>query len=152
MATKRYNNQEFKATVNGREYVFSCYTTNTRNGFCHTVITYIDGWSQSGSTKQPYLNRTWERFTYETVLKRAIGKCAKDDQPTLMAVIIEGTSQTERDKAEAFVGAFSAAFNSLNEENKQHIRNAFPDGIQTQAQADLALKGAQLFNVLQTLG
>lgn len=151
MATKKYNNREFKATVNGREYEFECYTTSTRHGFCHTAVTYIDGWRESGSTKNSYTNRTWERFCYETVLKRAIGKCAKDDRPTLMDVIIHGTAQAAHDEAAAFVASFSAAFNSLNEDNKQHIRNAFPEGIQSQAQADLAMHGAQMLNALQNL-
>lgn len=50
-----------------------CDTKNTRNGFKHTATLMIDGF-YADQTKVCYLNRTWESYQYETVLRKLITK------------------------------------------------------------------------------
>ena len=122
--TKQRNIQYFTAKVNGREYEFRCYTTWTRNGFCHTAqnCTY-----DVSDTKQSYINRTWERFDYETVLKRAIDKLrtivgvADEVVAEIYAQIIEGKAVEEHEKAEAMFKSFEALHSALSDENKERL-------------------------------
>ena len=58
--------------ANNEGFVCECYTTDTRNGFCHTCK--VDGLTD---TKISYFNRTWERYLYESVLAKAIAKYNK---------------------------------------------------------------------------
>lgn len=52
-------------------YSVVCDTKGTRNGFKHTAVLCKNG-VLIGETKINYLNRTWERFTYESVLLKII--------------------------------------------------------------------------------
>ena len=51
-----------------------CYTEPTRSGFRH-VAHICSGGRQIARAKCTYLNRTWESFKFENVLKRAIEGC-----------------------------------------------------------------------------
>jgi len=58
-------------------YSVVCETKDTRNGFKHTAIVCkksYDGKSSQNiyETKICYLNRTWERFTYESILLKVV--------------------------------------------------------------------------------
>lgn len=118
--TKQYNIQYFTAKVNGEEITFRCYTTSTRNGFCHTA--HYTGWDYSiNDTKASYWNRTWERFDYESVLKRAIEKLPKDIQQAVYDQIIDRKAVEEHEKAEAFAKSFEGLYNGLNEESKESL-------------------------------
>jgi hypothetical protein len=50
-----------------------CNWHKTRNGFKHTAKLLING-STEETTKVCYLNRTWESYEYQTVLKQLIEK------------------------------------------------------------------------------
>lgn len=50
-----------------------CNWHKTRNGFKHTAVLVINGQSEE-ETKVCYLNRTWEAYEYQTVLKQLIEK------------------------------------------------------------------------------
>lgn len=149
--TQRRNCQTFTAEVNGHEYTFNAYTTSTRNGFCHTIKAYY--WSECGyhdftDTKVSYFNRTWERFDYETALRRAIEKCPKEDRSALYSVLIEGKAQEEQKKAEDFINAFESAYKGLNEKSREILAESVGN-IHNEAQANAALYMAQMLNVLQ---
>ena len=82
MATKKYNIQYFTLQENNsnNQVVFYCYTTKTRCGFCHTVVTINNstfGPKMISDTKSSYYNRTWERYEYESTLKKACNKLGK---------------------------------------------------------------------------
>ena len=134
--TKQRNIQYFTAKVNGREYEFRCYTTWTRNGFCHTVQNRTYSVSD---TKQSYINRTWERFDYETVLKRAIEKLStvvglpKEIVDEVYAQIIEGKAAEEEKQAEEMVKSFEALHSALSPENKERLANS---GIEIHSEED----------------
>lgn len=53
------------------KYTVICETKSTRQGFKHEATLLHNGYEKQ-KAKVCYLNRTWERFTYETVLLRVI--------------------------------------------------------------------------------
>lgn len=148
--TQRRNCQTFTAEVNGHEYTFNAYTTSTRNGFCHTICTFVfDGeFRNLTDTKVSYWNRTWERFEYESALSRAIEKCPKADQKELRDILIERKAQAKHEECAKFMAAFESAYNGLNEKSKETLANCVGN-IETEAQAHAALGLAQVLNVLQ---
>lgn len=149
MATKKYNQQNFDACVNERYYNFFCHTTRTRNGFCHTVRTLADGaWLKD--TKISYFNRTWERFDYETALKRAIDKCRKEDRDELYAILIERKAQDEHEKAEKFFNAFKSEYDNLSDKNKEILKNS--PHIVSEEQAEGVLGVMKIMNAFDELG
>lgn len=123
MASKQYDIQYFTAKVNGEEIEFRCYTTNTRCGFCHTA--HLMGWKYDiTDTKASYYNRTWERFEYESVLKRAIEKLPNDIQQAVYDQIIDHKAAEEEQKAEEQFEAFKTLHEGLSEENKERLANS----------------------------
>ena len=80
--TKKYNKQYFVLNESdNKQTVFYCYTTKTRLGFCHTVVSLnnsIFGNKIITDTKTSYLNRTWESYDYESTLKKACRKISQD--------------------------------------------------------------------------
>ena len=123
MASKQYDIQYFTAKVNGEEIEFRCYTTNTRCGFCHTA--HLMSWKYDiTDTKASYYNRTWERFEYESVLKRAIEKLPNDIQQAVYDQIIDHKAAEEEQKAEEQFEAFKTLHEGLSEENKERLANS----------------------------
>ena len=61
------------------EYSIVCEWKSTRNGFKHEATLLKNG-LEDGNTKICYLNRTWERFEYESVLLRIIDKFFKGEE------------------------------------------------------------------------
>ena len=147
MATKQYDIQHFTAKVNGEEITFRCYTTNTRCGFCHTA--HLMGWKYDiTDSKISYYNRTWERFEYESVLKRAIEKLPTDIRQSVYDQIIDHKAAEEEKKAEDDFNAFKSLHDSLSPENKERLANS---GIQINSENDM--KGVMglmaLMNIMQ---
>ena len=131
--SKQYDTRYFTAKVNGMEIEFRCYTTDTRSGFCHTA--HYVGWDYSlTDTKVSYYNRTWERFEYETVLKRAIDKLPKEIRQQVYDQIIDGKAAEEEKKAEEQFQAFKDLHSSLSDENKERLANS---GIEMHSESDV---------------
>lgn len=59
-------NKVINIDVNGHKVVFLCYFRNTRSGFAHDAELFIDGFRYGDATCH-YLNRTWERWNFESV-------------------------------------------------------------------------------------
>jgi hypothetical protein len=132
MAVKQYDTKHFTAKVNGEEITFRCYTTDTRNGFCHTA--HLMGWKYDiTDTKASYYNRTWERFRYESVLKRAIDKLPTNIRQQVYDQIIDGKAAEEEKKAEEQFEAFKNLHDSLSPENKERLANS---GIEIHTEED----------------
>ena len=149
--TQRRNCQTFTAEVNGHEYTFNAYTTSTRNGFCHTICTFVfDGeFRNLTDTKVSYWNRTWERFEYESALSRAIEKCPKADQKALRDILIEHKAKKKHEECEAFLKSFESADNKLSDKNKEILRNS--PQIQTQEQAEGVLSVMHMMNAVDAI-
>ena len=129
---KHYDTRTFTAKVNGEEITFSCYTTDTRCGFCHTA--HLMGWKYDVTdTKMSYYNRTWERFEYESVLKRAIEKLPTPIRQQVYDQIIDHKAAEEEKKADEQVEAFKKLHDSLSDENKERLAKS---GIMINSEAD----------------
>lgn len=145
MAVKQYDVQYFTAKVNGEEITFRCHTTDTRVGFCHTA--HLMGWKyEATDTKASYYNRTWERFEYESVLKRAIEKLPTDVRQQVYDQIIDGKAAEEEKKAEEQFEAFKSLHDSLSPENKERLANS---GIEMHSESDV--KGVMGLMALMSL-
>ena len=134
MAYALRNRQLFSATVNGREFTFTCYTQSTSYGFRHIctlgynntdVCRYVKGDIISKAT---YYNRTWERFTYETVLRNGIENLSepKEVKQALYDILIDGKAQAEHEQAEKDIAEFQALFNKTSDNFKQVAQNLPP--------------------------
>jgi hypothetical protein len=66
-----------KITVNSNEYLFINESRNTRHGFAHDTILYKND-VFIGETTAHYLNRTWESYRYQTVMKCCVDEIIKD--------------------------------------------------------------------------
>lgn len=55
------------------DYMVICNSKNTRSGFKHEATLCHNG-REIHSTEIRYLNRTWERFTFESVLLKVISQ------------------------------------------------------------------------------
>lgn len=132
MAVKQYDVRYFTAKVNGKEITFRCYTTDTRCGFCHTA--HLMGWEyEQTDTKASYYNRTWERFEYESVLKRAIDKLPTELRQQVYGQIIDGKAAEEEKQAEERFEAFKFLYESLSDENKARLAKS---GIEIHSESD----------------
>lgn len=69
------------------EYTVVCESQNTRTGFRHVAILLRNG-DEIDRTKCCYTNRTWERFTFETVLCDLIDKCFTGTQKAEFLAVI----------------------------------------------------------------
>lgn len=57
------------------DYRARCWCTDTRQGFCHHAeLLNEKDYSTQSTARASYLNRTWEKFCYESVIKSAIYK------------------------------------------------------------------------------
>lgn len=70
---KSYDFRSFVHEVNFHNCEFICSTRNTRNGFAHDAHLIVDGasWDNFDATCN-YYNRTWERYEYQTVMRRLV--------------------------------------------------------------------------------
>ena len=74
-----------KITVNGREYEFVNSSRNTRNGFAHDTRVFVDNY-ELGRASCHYINRTWEYYRYQTVMKRCISNIIEEKEENYIAV------------------------------------------------------------------
>ena len=115
MARKAKNYTYFEAEVNGTHYEFKCWAGDS----CHRCE---DQWGQR--SMYSYCGRTWEEFKYQSVLRLAIKKCPKVDQPELTAVLIEGTARKERERCDQQLADFKRLHDGLSQENKDRLANS----------------------------
>ncbi len=158
MAYKLYGRQLFETEVNGQKFTFTCYGQGTSYGFRHICTLGYNNTTECKwikdkiIAKATYYNRTWERFTYETVLNKGIENLdeSKEVKEELKAILIEGKAQKEHEECEKFCKAFETLYNGLNEENKEHLKNGLGDNlIQTEEQANAVMGIMKLMTVLQ---
>ena len=58
-------------SIEGKEIVFINTWRGTRSGFMHETELYINGWAATAA-KCHYINRTWERYSYQSVMLQAV--------------------------------------------------------------------------------
>jgi hypothetical protein len=65
-------NTYFEFSFDGENYIARCNYRNTRNGFAHDCEVMTEHYDSVTTATCHYLNRTWECFTFESVLHSAI--------------------------------------------------------------------------------
>lgn len=129
---KIYNQQTFTFTVNGEPVAIYCNTTHVPTGFLHHA--YLCGFGRDFEhSRIKYINRTWESFNYECVLKAAAAKLKKADREALF-LEIETYRNNEREKYKKLRAAFESNFNALSTEQKDFLQEHTPH-IETANQA-----------------
>ena len=155
---KLRNREVFETNINGQKFIFTCYSQSTNTGFRH-ICTF--GYNNTENikyiksdiiSKVVYLNRTWESFQYETVLRKGIENLNESEEvkAKLKAILIDKTAQDEHEKAEQQIETFKNLWNGLNDKNKEHIRNGLGDNlIQSEEQARAVMGIMALMNLTQ---
>lgn len=92
---RAYNHKNFEFVVNGKVVIITAWSTNTRNGFTHQCDS-VD-FPEVTKSRICYLNRAWESFEYESVLKAFTGKLPKAVQSSILEQI-DNYSELERIK------------------------------------------------------
>jgi hypothetical protein len=62
-----------RLSIEGREIIFLNNWRGTGSGFMHETELLIDGWP-AADARCYYINRTWERYTYQSVMLEAVHK------------------------------------------------------------------------------
>ena len=63
----------YRLSIEGKEIIFINTWRGTGSGFVHETELYIDGW-QATEARCYYINRTWERYSYQSVMLEAVHK------------------------------------------------------------------------------
>lgn len=148
MSTKPYNYTRFTHEINGVERTIKCWTTDTRNGFCHHAEIYYGG--EVYKARISYLNRTYECFRFETCIERLIDKLPKADRAEYRKWFIDYEEAKAKGEADDFLKEFQEVHTSLSQESKDFFAEHTPMiNSQEQAHAVLgAMKMAKLFETL----
>lgn len=62
-----------KLSIDGKEIIFINNCRSCPSGFVHETDLFIDGW-QAADARCYYINRTWERYAYQSVMLEAVHK------------------------------------------------------------------------------
>lgn len=161
MAYKLYGRQVFRAEVNGTQYTFTCYGQNTSYGFRHICTEGLNNTTNCSYIKRDiiakacYYNRTWEEFTYQSVLRKGIENLSapKEIKEELNRILIKREADKRREQVDKEIKAFETLWNGLSEANKQHIRNGVGEnGIQSEEQANTVMSVMKAMTAFQGLG
>lgn len=121
--------QIFKTTQNGNEYEFICKSANTRNGFKHECELFVNGNWKANATCY-YLNRTWEKYTYQSVMYSAVSKLVHEREERLnYAFKVEnGYERMTKKRNEEFSKVLAAdekmiEFKKINDKIKEGFRS-----------------------------
>lgn len=71
--------------IKSKNIDFICESKNTRNGFKHKCIMFKNGYEVAGASRF-YLNRTWESFEFQSVIKDCIDKYNKDNNSEQISI------------------------------------------------------------------
>jgi hypothetical protein len=100
-------------------YEIICEVKKTRNGFKHEATLLKDGY-EIDSTKICYLNRTWERFEFESVLRKLLNKTKLFTEKEIKNILDDFAERNEKELDKQFrVIAKIAKFGEIFGANKQ---------------------------------
>lgn len=92
--------------VDGHEARFECSTRDNRSGFVHEATLFIDG-DRIGSASIQYYNRTWERFTYQSVMFDVVDTALEADRSAALEAwkAARGYKRLTKQRAEEYEAA-----------------------------------------------
>ena len=68
-----------RLSIDGKEIIFINTWRGTGSGFLHETELYIDGWAATAA-KCHYINRTWERYSYQSVMLEAVHNLQQQEE------------------------------------------------------------------------
>lgn len=68
----------YRLSIEGQEVTFINTWKGTRSGFQHETELYIDG-RHVAAARCYYINRTWERYSYQSVMLEAVHKLQEEE-------------------------------------------------------------------------
>ena len=74
-----------KKVINNNKYEFVNSCRGNRSGFVHETQLFKNG-QLIGEYKQQYYNRTWESYTYQTVMKAVVRTLLNNEFETFKAI------------------------------------------------------------------
>lgn len=75
----------FKREINGKSFTILCDYWGTRNSWGHEAALYVDS-KKIKSYKIRYYNRTWERYTFQSVINACIYSALKELKEELKVI------------------------------------------------------------------
>lgn len=70
-----------RINIDGHRYGFICRSRATRSGFAHDCEMYdVENWETMSRATRYYLNRTWEGWTFQSVILDAIKNAASAEK------------------------------------------------------------------------
>lgn len=112
---------------NRNEYEFVCEFKNTRNGFKHICNLFVNN-RHVETAECIYYNRTWESYTYQTVMYRAIEKLILDRTNELENEfkMVNGYARMTKKRREEFNSVLNADEKIIELQRvKGQIKNGF---------------------------
>lgn len=151
---KRSNFQTFTLkTIEGDEIYISCHTYEHATGWGHrgSIINIGNCWPDF-TKRITYYNRTWEAFTYESLIYKLIseyftGKKQSNNRAFIYAQI-KAIAQRHAEEANAWADRFIKTFNALSDSTKEKIKNSNII-LESTEQADALLKYGLMLEALQ---
>jgi hypothetical protein len=67
-----------KLNIDGKEILFLNTFRDSSSGFIHEAELYINEWP-AAAARCHYINRTWERYTYQSVMLEAVHKLQEEE-------------------------------------------------------------------------
>ncbi len=78
----------FKREINGKNFTIFCDYWETRNSWGHEAALYVDS-KKIKSYKIRYYNRTWERYTFQSIINACIYSVLEELKEELKALYKE---------------------------------------------------------------
>ena len=126
--SKIYDQQHFTfKTLCGETFNIYCETYEHSTGWGHRAWIYeYNGNYYQFSKRHTYYNRTWESFTYETVLRDALhaffNTKATRNELNFMLKQVDAIARHEYKKCEAWIDTFTKKYNALSDEAKEMLK------------------------------
>ena len=78
----------YRLSIEGKEIMFINTWRGTGSGFLHETELYIDGW-QAAAARCSYINRTWERYSYQSVMLEAVHQLQEEETAREQAYFLQ---------------------------------------------------------------
>ena len=150
---KEYDLQIFNFTLpDGKEMRVRAWRYEYSRGWGHKArIIWIGDDFINFEKRITYYNRTWESFTYETVLRHIFEEYFSGKKNALTRKVLEAQldaiAKRESDKCEKWLKSFTKAYNGLSDKQKRALA-ASDIEVTTSEQADVVKMGITLMAAL----
>jgi len=153
MKKSNFKTFNFK-TMDGKALTITCYLFTTATTWGHRAW-FIDDLGDFKEVKINYYNRTWEAFTYESVLYKAVRTYYPQEkrqkaQRVFIHKQLKAIAEHEAEACEKWLNNWTKQYNALSEKTREHIKNSDVI-IDTIEQGENLLKVAKIMDVMDAL-